>query len=553
MFKRLPDAFIAPIASVPLAVLAVLIPITLLEYIIMQSLNRLFPQLYDYSLIDPLILVIIVTPMLFLFFTVRKRAEEKRVVAWRQLGAAEGMALFAKLDPAPMLRFDKKGGILSANPAAVAILEKTAVRGTPLVSLLPSLADLNLKQCIDQGLTIPHEVTIGEQYFHFTIQGIPELKVGHIYGMDITQRRRHEELQARFKMVFDSVADGVYVTDTDYKVLLWNHGAELITGWNAEETIGKPCAQFLAKEDGQGNPLCGTPLCPLRSSFSVRKTSETHRMFLHNKDGQLLPVAVTASPVRNSAGDAIGIVEVFRDISLEMEIEQMKSDFVSIVSHDLRTPLASIQGFTELLLSRDVPPERQREWLQLVQNESRRLGVFIDDLLDISRIEAGRVNLKPEALDLTTVVTERLSVLQSTLKGHQLQEQLPPDLPRVRADLNRLERILDNLLTNAIKYSPDGGEIMVSAQRDGDWLQVNVSDQGIGIPEDKLETIFGRFIQLESFRTRERGGIGLGLAIAKASVELHGGRIWVESKLGKGSIFHFTLPIAKEGGKADNG
>jgi PAS domain S-box-containing protein len=352
--------------------------------------------------------------------------------------------------------------------------------------------------------------------------------------------------QRRFELVFKSVGDGIYATDTDLRVTMWNPSAERITGWQASEVIGKPCADFLSHEDENGNRLCNTPGCPLASALVADEPVPPKRADGHGADGRLLALSVSAAPIKDDRDKVTGLVEVFRDVSREVEIDQMKSDFISIVSHELRAPLTSIMGFVELLLTRDMPEETRRQWLEVVQTESRRLAAVIDDLLDLSRIESRRIALEPEPLDLAEIIAGRFAMLKPSLKKHRLRQHLPPGLPRVNADRLRLERILDNLLSNAVKYSPDGGEVTVSAHCEGDYVRVSVSDQGIGIPPDKLETIFQRFQQLDSFIRRKMGGAGLGLAIVKASVELHGGRIWAESQVGKGSTFHFTLPVAQE-------
>jgi PAS domain S-box-containing protein len=377
------------------------------------------------------------------------------------------------------------------------------------------------------------------------------------YIRDISERKETEtrllslttkviEEQERWRLVVNSVADGIYVTDKDLRVLVWNPSAERITGWKAPEVIGRRCADFLSHEDENGSRLCDTPGCPLTQALTTGEPVMVSRAAGHRADGRLVPLSVSAAPVKDSNGGILGIVEVFRDISREMEIDRMKSDFVSTVSHELRTPLTAIMGFVELLLIRDPPEHTRRQWLEVIQTESRRLAALIDDLLDLSRIESRRISLQLEPLDLAEVVSARFEALEPSLDKHRLKQALPPRLPRVNADRLRLERILDNLLSNAIKYSPGGGEVTVSACREGDYVRVSVSDQGVGIPADKLDKLFQRFQQLEPFTRRRWSGVGLGLSISKASVELQGGRIWAESEVGKGSTFHFTLPIAQD-------
>jgi two-component system phosphate regulon sensor histidine kinase PhoR len=353
----------------------------------------------------------------------------------------------------------------------------------------------------------------------------------------------------RERLVLESVADGVYVTDRGCKVTLWNPAAEQITGYKAEEVLGRHCAEVIKHTDDEDNSLCYTPRCPLQEAMTRGEPTPTRQLYMSTVKGQRIPVAVVASPLRNAEGEVIGAVEAFRDISREKEIDRMKSEFVSVVSHELRTPLASLQGFSELLLKREVPPEKQREWLTIMNQEAQNLGRLIDDLLDLSRIEAGRIELHPEPVDMEQMLQERVQLFQSRTTRHALKMEVPPGLPPVRADRQRLERILNNLIDNAIRYSPGGGSIILAARVHPEKreMQISVSDQGVGIPAEQLDKVFERFHRVDSTLTREQRGTGLGLAIVKFSVEMHGGRVWVESQVGKGSTFYFTLPLAEPG------
>jgi signal transduction histidine kinase len=259
----------------------------------------------------------------------------------------------------------------------------------------------------------------------------------------------------------------------------------------------------------------------------------------------MVPLDVIVAPLRDAQGNLSGAVEVFRDVSLQREVERAKSDFVSVVSHELRTPLSSILGFSELMLTREISGEKQRQWLEIILRESLRLSSLIDDLLDLSRIEAGRIELKREPLNLRELIQERVELAQQQSEKHVVEAKLPADLPPVPADKHRVERVLTNLLSNAIKYSPEGSRVTVSARVNPDKgeIQISVADQGIGIPQEHQHKVFERFHMVDPALTRKTGGTGLGLTVSKASVELHGGRIWVESEVGKGSTFHFTLPL----------
>lgn len=353
----------------------------------------------------------------------------------------------------------------------------------------------------------------------------------------------------RFENLFQSVAEGIAVVDSHCNIVLWNPAAERITGFGRESVIGRDCHRFLRYADEAGRPLCEGHRCIHMEVMGSGVPSVSRDVFLETVGGRKLALAVSLSVLPVAEGGPPEMVEVFRDVSRERELDRLKTDFVSIVSHELRTPLSSIQGFSELMLTRTVEPEKRVEWVRIINEESVRLGKLVDDLLDISRIESGRVALHPEPVDIPRLVDERLATFRPGLKKHTLVFHGEDGLPPVMADRDRIARAIDNLISNAIKYSPNGGEVQVTVLREADGVKVSVADQGIGIPPDKLDKVFERFERLESFITRKTQGVGLGLAISKASVEMHGGRIWADSTPGKGSVFHFTLPAMAEGGQ----
>ena len=228
------------------------------------------------------------------------------------------------------------------------------------------------------------------------------------------------------------------------------------------------------------------------------------------------------------------------------KMEKMKDEFISIVSHELRTPLTSIKEAVSLLVD-EIPGkinDDQKEFLLLIKHDTERLARLLNDILDISRIEAGKLQMKTEELDIREVIRHCVGSMNpmAGVKGIRLLNEVNHDLSMIDADRIKIEQILTNLLSNAIKFSPNKGEIRVVA-KDGDgYITISVIDNGIGIPEKDFEKIFHKFYQSDSSTTRRAEGTGLGLSIVKGLVEVHGGRIWVESKAGEGSAFHFTLP-----------
>jgi signal transduction histidine kinase len=228
-------------------------------------------------------------------------------------------------------------------------------------------------------------------------------------------------------------------------------------------------------------------------------------------------------------------------------LNRAKSEFVSIVSHEFRTPLTGIQGFSEMMRDENLTPDEMREYAGDINKDAQRLNRMINEMLDLDRMEAGRMTIHPERIDFNAVVGDVADRVRPNAPNHTLTLDLQSDLPQVQADRDRMTQVASNLLNNAVKYSPTGGRITVTTRADGDQLRLDVRDEGLGIPPDALETIFERFSRVDSQATRDIQGTGLGLPIVRQIVQLHGGKVWAESELGRGSVFHVVLPLAGAG------
>lgn len=333
-----------------------------------------------------------------------------------------------------------------------------------------------------------------------------------------------ERAAGEARAVFYAIADGVLLTDPFGRVTAVNRALEALTGWTEDEARGRTYAEVLPiAEDQVGGPAD-----------------------LVSRYGRKVPVTVSSAPIFDARGRVVGGVDVIRDVSKEREIDEVKSALISTVSHELRTPLTLIHGFAELLVLRDMPVERQRSSAVEILDASRRLARLIDDLLSVSRMESGRLVLDPRPLDLGTVVERILSPFRAMAATHTLRAKLPSSLPVVWGDPDKVEQILTNLVGNAIKYSPGGGEVLVTVEHDGDSVQVSVRDQGIGMSPRDMGQLFEKFYRVDRDEVRRAGGTGLGLYITKRLVEMHGGRLWAESWPGVGSVFSFTLPTSDE-------
>ncbi|MDL4842899.1 ATP-binding protein [Aquibacillus rhizosphaerae] len=239
----------------------------------------------------------------------------------------------------------------------------------------------------------------------------------------------------------------------------------------------------------------------------------------------------------------IGTLFVYRDITAEYEVDQMKSDLVSTVSHELRTPLASVLGYTELMINKELKPDRQERYLKTIHKEAQRLTNLINDFLDLQRMEAGRQEYKFEKVDMIEVASEVVESFQVNHTTHSIKLIDQSNISFVQADPQSLRQLFNNLIGNAIKFSPDGGDVVLSFNNSNENLFVHISDKGIGIPDYELKRLFTKFHRIDNSSQRKIGGTGLGLAICKEIVEAHGGKIAVRSELNKGSVFTITIPL----------
>lgn len=297
-------------------------------------------------------------------------------------------------------------------------------------------------------------------------------------------------------------------------------------------------------------PMGLTEFCSKGQRLPTETLSLRVRLINPAQELQILSV-----PTRDSQNQISGRLWIVTDVTREGEADRLKNEFVSIVSHELRTPLTSILGYTELLLSREFQPEERIQFIKTVYDEAERLSKLVEDLLSVSRIEAGRLKLNRWLNSLNSIVNELSTQLNTQLVVHNLLLDVPPNLPPVSIDRDKIKQVIFNLLNNAIKYSPKGGQITLEMliatpaqlppdHAHGRWIRVAIHDQGMGIAPDDLPRIWERFYRVDNTNTRRIGGTGLGLSITKAIVELHGGQIWAESELGRGSSFFFSLPMA---------
>jgi two-component system phosphate regulon sensor histidine kinase PhoR len=371
---------------------------------------------------------------------------------------------------------------------------------------------------------------VGRDHGHDELADLADALSRTVAGLGQTIRTLTDE-RNRSSAILGSMVEGVAVVTGDERILYFNWAFEQILELPAGSSQGRTLVEALRQAD---------LIALVRKALSgvEELTGEVEVGTVRRRN-----FSVTAAPVR--AAGANGAVLVLHDITELRRLERVRRDFVANVSHEFKTPLTAIQGFAETLLSGALDDKANRKrFVEIIRDHARRLARLTDDLLKLSRIEAGRLELeirpiRVEALVNGCVETARLN---AKARGLQIHVDLQENAPAVRGDGAQLGEVLQNLLDNALQYTPSGGQIEVKACSNGNDVIFTVADTGIGIPESDLERVFERFYRVDAARSREAGGTGLGLAIARHIVDAHGGRIWVESAVGQGSRFHFSIP-----------
>ena len=332
--------------------------------------------------------------------------------------------------------------------------------------------------------------------------------------------------------ILGSMVEGVAVVSANERLLFANQGFAEILELDAPPKSGSPLLEVVRQTE-----LIEAVRQAIRGEPRVQAEIVTGTLRQRFFD-------VTVALVRSA--ETSGAVIVLHDITVLRKLERVRRDFVANVTHEFKTPLTAIQGFAETLLAGAIDdPQNRLRFLKIILDHSRRLARLTDDLLELSKMDADRLDLDIRRLSVSQFVQSCMETTErpAAEKDLRISVNLQQALPDIAADRRRLAEVLQNLLDNAIQYTPAGGQIMVSASGDESEVTFTVSDTGIGIPQADQPRIFERFYRVDVARSREVGGTGLGLSIAKHLVEAHGGRIWVESDVGQGSQFHFTVPI----------
>ncbi len=364
------------------------------------------------------------------------------------------------------------------------------------------------------------------------------VKMNEYLQLELGERQR---AQAQFAGIVEIASDAIICIDSNQCITLFNQGAEKIFGYSLNEVLGKPLDLLLPERsiEAHRRHVADFGKSPAKS----RRMGERSKIYGRRKDGSEFPAEASISKL--NLGNRTVYTVYLQDVSSRKQIERMKDEFVSVVSHELRTPLTSIHGSLGMLATDLISPgsEDGKRLVKIAADSTERLVRLINDILDIERIKSGKITMSKQMYQVSDLITQAIDVVKPLADKAQVKLSIENSPLQLRVDADRFIQTLTNLLSNAIRFSSSDDTVYLTAFEQDSEILFTVKDSGRGIPEDKLEIIFERFQQVDSSDARNHEGTGLGLAICRSIIEMHGGRIWVESIMGAGSTFYFTLPM----------
>lgn len=361
---------------------------------------------------------------------------------------------------------------------------------------------------------------------------------------DITDRKRAEYDASHFTAVVESSHDAIIGTDLDGRVTSWNHGAEVLFGYTEDDMRGRPISRSTAPGFADG---VAAMMRRIRSGIRI----EEHETVRTRKDGTRIDISVTISPILGSDRTVVGASFIARDISDRRKTDQLKDEFLALVSHELRTPLSSIVSCVELLEADSLSTEDRSRFMEVIDRNSVRLQRLVGDLLFVAQLESANLPLSMTELDMVGIARGAVEGADPIARqsGLDVVLEAPGGPVSLTGDRGRLGQMFDNLISNAVKYSPDGGVVTVRVCPVGSECIIEVKDHGMGIAVDEQEHVFERFFRASNAKARHIQGVGLGLLVIKTIVDGHHGTVSMESEPGAGSTFRIALPCGRPGGR----
>lgn len=353
----------------------------------------------------------------------------------------------------------------------------------------------------------------------------------------------------RARLIVESVAEGLFTTDVNRRILTFNPAAEELTEWTAEDAVGQPCREVLRCTERSSEADC-----PVNKVLKEDTSIHDDRRVIRNRLGTEKVVSLSAAPLAGSDGQPDGAVVIFHDVTERDQLERLQGEFVAGVSHELRTPIANISTVVQMLKeeSEAAETDQYQEYVNTLASQSQRLSDFADRMLDVFQLERGELSLQPRPLPLSLLAERSVEAWESANQEERLTIRTPEISPWVWADENAVSTVLRNLIENALKYSPSERDVVVVVEGgENGYARISVEDEGPGIPAEHQAKVFDRFYRVNGSDSQSIYGRGLGLYIAKKLVDAMGGQIWVESAVGEGSRFTFTLPEEEMRGDED--
>jgi PAS domain S-box-containing protein len=391
------------------------------------------------------------------------------------------------------------------------------------------------------GTMVPISLTVSPIYDdHGKVIGASKI------ARDISDRVAGAVALRRLAAVVESSDDAIITKSLDSTITSWNPAATKIFGYTEDEALGKSI-RMLIPDDLQSEED------DVLAKIKTGKRVDHYETVRKRKDGSLISISLTVSPIRDAAGQVVGASKIARDVTDRVRLykeaqaaNRLKDEFLAVLSHELRTPLNAILGYARLLRSRMMPEDQIDRALETLERNARWLTQIVDDVLDVSRIVSGKIRLDVQSVDLQSVINNAVATVQpaADAKGLRIQTLIDPRSGPVSGDPDRLQQVVWNLMSNAVKFTPKGGRVQVRLERVNSHVEIVVSDSGIGIGADFLPFVFERFRQADSGPTRKTGGLGLGLAIVRHIVEMHGGTVDASSPgEGQGATFTVRMPV----------
>ena len=367
---------------------------------------------------------------------------------------------------------------------------------------------------------------------------------------DISERKRANEKQAVLAAIVETSDDAIVSKTLQGVITSWNKAAEKMFGYSEVEAVGKHITLVIPPERlDEESYIIG-------EIIKGNKIDHFHTI-RRAKDGRLIPISVSVSPITDETGKVVGASKIARDISEQLSLQAerarhyeevkalnaRKDEFIGLASHELKTPLTSVAGYLEIL-SRMVADEKSQLFLHKTRQQVKKLSALVDDLLDVTKIESGKLPFSEERFDIRRVVEDVIELISHSNHAFQFVLNTEVDELFIIGDPHRIEQVLTNLLTNAVRYSPGTDRVELLLSEEEECALIGVKDYGVGIPEDKLEEIFSRFYRVDETKS-QASGLGLGLYLSQEIVSRHGGTIWAESQPGEGSTFWIRLPLKR--------